>query len=62
MGTLIGMAPQTFAAVLVGSEITNWADVDKPRWMIVGRILPTLTVLGVIGTMANRALKRVTGP
>jgi len=62
LGTLIGMAPRTFAAVLVGSQITNWADVDKPRWMIAGGILLTLTVLGVIGTMANRALKRVTGP
>ena len=61
LGTLIGMAPRTFAAVLVGSQITDWADVEKPRWLIVGGIALTLAVLGVIGTMANRALKRVTG-
>lgn len=61
LGTLIGMAPRTFAAVLVGSQITDWSDVEKPRWLILSGIALTLTVLGVIGTMANRALKRVTG-
>jgi hypothetical protein len=30
----------------------------SPRWLIVGGIALTLTVLGVIGTMANHALKR----
>ncbi|MBX3747755.1 MAG: TVP38/TMEM64 family protein [Verrucomicrobiae bacterium] len=62
LGTLLGMAPRTFAAVLVGSQIVDWSDVGKPRWMIVGGIILTITALGLIGTMANRALKRVTGP
>lgn len=61
IGTLVGMAPRTFAAVLVGSQITDWADVEKPRWMIVGGIVLTLAVLGIIGAIANRALKKVTG-
>lgn len=60
LGTLIGMVPRTLAAVLVGSQITDWSHVDKPRWMIVVGIAMTLAVLGLIGTMANRALKRVT--
>lgn len=62
LGTLVGMAPRTFAAVLVGSQITDWSDVEKPRWMIVGGIVLTLLVLGLIGAIANHALKRVTGP
>lgn len=62
IGTLIGMAPRTFAAVLIGSQITDWSDVEKPRWMIVGGIVLTFVVLGVIGAIANNALKRITGP
>jgi uncharacterized membrane protein YdjX (TVP38/TMEM64 family) len=62
LGTLVGMAPRTFAAVMVGSQITDWSDVDKPRWMIGVGIVLTLAVLGWIGTLANRALKRVTCP
>tara|TARA_R110000782_G_scaffold19101_9_gene52038 strand:- start:1842 stop:2651 length:810 start_codon:yes stop_codon:yes gene_type:complete len=62
IGTLVGMAPRTFAAVLIGSQITDWSNVEKPRWMIVGGIVLTFAVLGVIGAMANRALKRLTGP
>jgi uncharacterized membrane protein YdjX (TVP38/TMEM64 family) len=62
IGTLVGMAPRTFAAVLIGSQITDWSDVEKPRWMIIGGIVLTLAVLGVIGTIANNALKRLTGP
>jgi uncharacterized membrane protein YdjX (TVP38/TMEM64 family) len=64
MGTLIGMAPRTFAAVLIGSQITQLAgkdDIQTPRWMVVVGIVLTLAVLGVIGTIANSALKRVTG-
>lgn len=61
MGTLIGMTPRTFAAVLIGSQITDWSNLEKPRWLIVGGIALTVAVLGVIGTMASRALQRVTG-
>lgn len=60
LGTLIGMAPRTFAAVLIGSQITDWSSVEKPRWMVIGGIVLTFAVLGVIGSMANHALKRIT--
>lgn len=60
LGTLIGMAPRTLAAVLVGNQITDWAEVEKPRWMILAGIGITLAVLGWIGTLANRALQRIT--
>jgi uncharacterized membrane protein YdjX (TVP38/TMEM64 family) len=62
LGTALGMAPRTFAAVFVGSQITDWSSAEKPRWMVVGGIVLTLAVLGVIGSIANRALKRVTAP
>jgi uncharacterized membrane protein YdjX (TVP38/TMEM64 family) len=64
LGTLIGMAPRTFAAVLIGSQITQLAgrdDIQTPRWMVITGIVLTLAVLGVIGMMANKALARVTG-
>jgi uncharacterized membrane protein YdjX (TVP38/TMEM64 family) len=61
LGTALGMAPRTFAAVFVGSQITDWSSADRPRWMVVGGIVLTVVVLGIIGSIANRALKRVTG-
>jgi uncharacterized membrane protein YdjX (TVP38/TMEM64 family) len=65
IGTLVGMAPRTFAAVLIGSKITQLVgkdDIDTPRWMVIVGIVLTFAVLGIIGTIANNALKRITGP
>lgn len=65
IGTLVGMAPRTFAAVLIGSQVTQLVgrdDIKTPRWMVIVGIVLTLVVLGVIGAMANRALKRLTAP
>lgn len=61
LGTALGMAPRTFAAVFVGSQITQ-ISLEKPKWMVVGGIVLTIVVLGIIGSIANKALKRVTAP
>lgn len=60
VGTLVGMAPRTLAYVMIGQQITDWSSVDKPKWMIFGGIAVTVVVLAIIGSMANKALQRVT--
>lgn len=66
VGTLIGMAPRTAAAVWVGTrvqELTSAQDIASatPKWMFVGGVVLMFVVLGVIGIVANHAIKRVTG-
>jgi uncharacterized membrane protein YdjX (TVP38/TMEM64 family) len=66
LGTLIGMAPRTAAAVWVGTrvqQLTSTQDIANatPKWFFVAGIVLMVVVLGVIGAIANRAIKRVTG-
>lgn len=63
LGTIIGMTPRTSAAVFVGAglkELTGETvkSVPKPVW--IAGIVITVVVLLVIGSVANRAIKRVT--
>lgn len=62
LGTLIGMAPRTLAYVVIGSQVTDWSDPARPKWLFVAGIALTVLALLVIGSIANRALQRVTGP
>jgi uncharacterized membrane protein YdjX (TVP38/TMEM64 family) len=66
LGTLIGMAPRTAAAVWVGTrvqQLTSTQDIANatPKWFFVAGLVLMFVVLGVIGLIANRAIKRVTG-
>lgn len=66
LGTLIGMAPRTAAAVWVGTrvqEVTSARDIAgaTPGWLFAGGVVLMVLVLGVIGIVANRAIGRVTG-
>ncbi len=66
LGTLIGMAPRTVAAVWVGTrvhELTSAQDIASatPKWMFAAGVVLMLVVLGVIGIVANHAIRRVTG-
>lgn len=62
LGTLVGMAPRTIAAVYIASEAeTMWTgEVDRPWWLFAAGLVGTFAVLGVIGYIANKALARVT--
>lgn len=68
IGTLIGMAPRTGAAVFLAhmgrqSGANNITEVIEHRGtitIVIGLVL-TFIVLGIIGYMANRALERVAG-
>lgn len=58
-GTVLGMAPRTIAAVWVGTQIQDWKEQDRPAWLLVSGIVAALVVLGVIGSIAQRALRRL---
>lgn len=68
LGTAIGMAPRTFAAVWLGSalhhqftSIREGLSAPKPWWLLALGILLTLVMLGIVGAIANKALQRVAG-
>lgn len=67
VGTALGMAPRTFAAVWLAVQAAGRGDdlVDvvksKDLWQIVVMIVATVIVLGVIGHISKRALEKVSG-
>jgi uncharacterized membrane protein YdjX (TVP38/TMEM64 family) len=62
LGTLIGMAPRTAAVVWAAAHASKLDFKDSTQiWIFVGGLIVTLGVIAVIGEMANKAVKRVTG-
>lgn len=61
IATVVGMAPRTFAAVWIGSQIENWDEYDKPKWLIIGGIVLMVGVLLLLGNMANKAIDKAMG-
>ena len=65
-GTLLGMTPRTLAAVYLGSTlqtITRESVKGAGGWWLVGAgVVGTLVVVMVITSLAQRALRRMTGP
>lgn len=66
LGTAIGMAPRTAAAVYIGSSVQTLTkkslDEAVPLWAKIGMIAVTVVILGAIGLIANHAIARVSGP
>ncbi len=67
LGTLIGMAPRTGAAVFIGGLFRDVAASEalegkKPVWVLPVAIGSAVVVVIVIGAIANRAIARVTTP
>jgi uncharacterized membrane protein YdjX (TVP38/TMEM64 family) len=61
IGTVVGIAPRTIAAVFVGAGVSQSDfEVPKDRWMFVAGLVALLIVVSIIGMVANRALKRMT--
>jgi uncharacterized membrane protein YdjX (TVP38/TMEM64 family) len=64
LGTLLGMAPRTGIMIYLASHLRDRlitdAAKDTPWWYIALGVVLTFVVLGVIGLIAQRALKRVT--
>ncbi|UCD29216.1 MAG: TVP38/TMEM64 family protein [Planctomycetota bacterium] len=60
LGTLLGLTPRTVAAVFIGvgaSDLTLFG----PRWLTITGIVSVIVVVIIIGTIANKAVTRVTG-
>ncbi|MBL8746019.1 MAG: TVP38/TMEM64 family protein [Phycisphaerae bacterium] len=69
VGTIVGMAPRTLAAVWLGdalhgqfASIREGLSAPKPWWLFAAMIAGTVVVLGIIGVIANKAVERVTRP
>ncbi len=61
LGTVIGMAPRTAAAVYIGATIQDMSQANaRSGWTIAFAIATALIVLAVIGHIANKALARFT--
>lgn len=72
VGTLVGMAPRTAAAVWLGhslrpqfASLTEALKAGKPPWLLIGSLVVTVVIvfviLGVIGHIANKAIAKVVG-
>lgn len=61
IGTLVGMAPRTIIAVYFGAGIEQLSisDMRGTSMFIISLVLAVI-VLGIIGTLANKALARLT--
>ncbi len=66
-GTVLGMAPRTFAAVWLGhaargqfSSLREGLDAPKPWWLFAAMVAGTLVVLLILGAIGNHAIRRVT--
>jgi uncharacterized membrane protein YdjX (TVP38/TMEM64 family) len=69
IGTAVGMAPRTFIAVYVAhlGKGTGAKDIqefleEQPWWALPAGVLLLAVCLGVVGLIANQALKSVTKP
>jgi len=60
IGTLVGMAPRTVAAVYIGSTLHDLSDASRPKWMVIAGIVSVVVVVLIIGRIATAALSRVT--
>lgn len=65
IGTLVGMAPRTVLAVVIGAGLDQLTDTSLkaagPKWILWVGIAVALVVVVVIGQLATRAVRRVTG-
>lgn len=61
LGTLLGIAPRTIIAAVIGSKLSE-LDFSKPMepWLVAAGIVVAIIVIAVIGTLANRAIVQVT--
>ncbi len=61
IGTVLGMSPRTIAAAYIGSGLKD-LDFSNPykSWMFIITLVITVIIVGVIGTIANKAIAKVT--
>jgi uncharacterized membrane protein YdjX (TVP38/TMEM64 family) len=60
LGTVIGFAPRTLAVVAIGARLSTWNPNAGNKWLVVAGIVLTFIMLGILGTIANHAVQKVT--
>lgn len=62
VGTVVGIAPRTLLAVYLGAraQTTDFA-MPSEKWLYIVWVAGALLAVGVVGAIANQAIKRVTG-
>jgi uncharacterized membrane protein YdjX (TVP38/TMEM64 family) len=59
IATIVGMAPRTFVAVWIGTQVETIADAKSyKKGMIIGGIVLAIVVLVVLGKLANKAIEQ----
>lgn len=58
--TAFGMLPRTAAAVWIGSQVSDWDNIEKPKWLIIGGIVSAILVVLIVGQLAHNALVKFT--
>ncbi len=57
IATVVGMAPRTFAAVWIGSQVSSWDEAKMPKWLVIGGIVLAVVILVGLGNLANKAVE-----
>lgn len=65
LGTLLGMAPRTALAIFIAAGLRDQLDPaeaakSQPWWLFAGGVVLGIAVLVVVGSIANKAVRRVT--
>lgn len=61
IGTVVGLAPRTAAAVFIAAGLKELSfERSGQRWLWIAGIVVTLVVIAIIGQIANNAVARVT--
>ncbi|MEM9065015.1 MAG: VTT domain-containing protein [Planctomycetota bacterium] len=58
LATAVGMLPRTAAAAVIGHQITDISNPERPKWLVFGGIALTVVVVIIIGQIASKALKK----
>lgn len=61
IGTVLGIAPRTAAAVIIGAQLSGLELANtKQTWFVVSGLVALVVVVVIIGMLANRAIAKVT--
>ncbi len=64
LGTMLGMAPRSAAAVVIGAGVKSMTKDElesaMPRWVWIVGVILTLAVVVLVCWLANRAVKKIT--
>jgi len=61
LGTVVGIAPRTLAAVYVGARLENLSsEPPNARWLTIASIVLAIMTIAIIGRIAQNAVSRLT--